>query len=268
MLYLFLTKLLNFLLLTYLSYCKDIIYNHNNKEKNLYFVFTTFRHGARKPLTRVDFFGNSNYSAGSLTEYGKIQHLEIGRKYRKRYSNFMNISFDKKEIYIRSSNFKRTIISTEKELEGFFNKSIGRSNIFIANSGYPMNLFSLDIKEQIEMKKYFASCPKRNLAKNYIDTYNLEIFPNIKHCHLMKNISDSGINRFCDSMISHYFEYIYDNETNNIISRCSSENIKKFYDFCIEYYDSFRGFNEYIMHIYFINYFNIFSKICTMLLKV
>ena len=247
MIYLFSTILLNLIaLLIHLCHCERIIYNHTKNENNLYFVFTTFRHGARKPLSKIDFFGNFNYTAGALTEYGKIQHLEIGRKYRKRYSNFMNISFDKKEIYIRSSDIRRTIISTEKELEGFFNKTISRSNIFIVNGGgASINLFNLDRKEQIEMKKYLESCPKRNLAVNYIDIYNHEIFPNIKHCHLMENISDSGIYRFCDSMISHYYEYIYSNETNNVISRCSNENIKKFYDFCIEYYDSFRGFNEY-----------------------
>lgn len=116
-----------------LSYCVDVMYNHTNKENNLYFVFTTFRHGARKPLFGKDYFGNRNYSAGALTTYGKIQHLEIGRKYRKRYSNFVNVSFDKNELYIRSSNIGRTIVSTEKELEGFFNKTIDRSNIFIVD---------------------------------------------------------------------------------------------------------------------------------------
>ena len=245
LIYLFSSIILNLSLsLIHLCYCRDIIYNHTNKENNLYFIFTTFRHGARKPLNRVDFFGNHNYSAGALTEYGKFQHLEIGRKYRKRYSNFININFDKNEIYIRSSNIKRTVISTEKELEGFFNKTINRSNIFIVNGDASKNLFYLDKKEQMEMTQYLGSCPKRNLAKNYKDIYNSEIFPNIKHC-LMENISDSGINRFCDSIISHYFEYIYNNETNNIISRCGSESTKKFYDFCVEYYDSFRGFNEY-----------------------
>ena len=261
MIYLFSTIFLNlFLLIIHLYHCEDIFYNHKNKENNLYFVFTTFRHGARKPLSRIDFFGNFNYSAGSLTEYGKIQHLEIGRKYRKRYSNFMNLNFDKKEIYVRSSNIKRTIVSTEKELEGFFNKTINRSNIFIVNDGFSMNLFFLDKKEQIEMKQYFKSCPKRKLSKNYKDIYNSEIFPNIKHCHLMENISDSGINRFCDSMISHYFEFTYGNETNNIISRCSCENIKKFFDFCIEYYDSFRGFNEYNAYIFYKLFQHIFKN--------
>ena len=222
--------------------CLDIMYNHTNKENNLYFVFTTFRHGARKPLFGVDFFGNRNYSAGALTKYGIIQHLEIGRKYRKRYSNFVNMSFDKNEFYIYSSNIGRTIVSTEKELEGFFNKTINRANIDIATSGgYYMNIIHLDLKEQDEINKYFTSCSKRKLAKNFNDIYYREIFPNIKKCHLMENITDSGINIFCDSMISHYFEYTYGNETYNIISRCSKENIQKFYDFCVEYSDSYRG---------------------------
>ena len=86
-----------------LCHCADIMYNHTNKENNLFFVFTTFRHGARKPLSKLDYFGNSNYSAGALTKYGAIQHLEIGRNYRKRYSNFINISYDKNELYVRSS---------------------------------------------------------------------------------------------------------------------------------------------------------------------
>lgn len=261
MIYLFSTIILNLILsLIPLYQCEEFIYNHKSKENNLFFVFTTFRHGARNPLTRVDFFGNFNYSAGALTEYGKLQHLEIGKIYRKRYSNFMNLSFDKNEIYIRTSNIKRAIISTEKELEGFFNKAINSSNIFIMNGGgFSINLFLLDQKERIEMKKYFESCPKRKLAKNYIDIYNREIFPNIKRCHLMENISDSGINLFCDSIISYYFEYIYNNKTNNIISRCSSENIKQFYDFCVEYLDSFRGFSEYKAYIFYNLFHHIFK---------
>jgi len=241
-----------------LCHCVDIMYNHTNKENNLYFVFTTFRHGARKPLFGADFFGNRNYSAGALTEYGKIQHLEIGRNYRKRYSNFVNISFDKNELYIRSSYIGRTIVSTEKELEGFFNKTIDRSNIFITSPKF-MNLFQLDPKEQAEMNKYVASCQKRKLGKNYRDIYYREILPNIKKYPLMENITDSGIGRFCDSIISHYFEYFYGNETNNIISRFSKENIQKLYDFCVEYYDADRGWSELGAYMFYMLFKNIFQ---------
>ena len=245
-----------------LCHCVDIMYSHTNKDNNLYFVFTTFRHGARKPLSGIDYFGNRNFSAGALTRYGAIQHLEIGRNYRKRYSNFVNISYDKNELYVRSSNIGRTVVSTLKELEGFFNRTFDRSNIFIARGGgHFMNLFHLDPKEQAEMNKYVASCPKRKLGKNYRHIYYREIFPSIKKCHLMENISDSGMHRFCDSMISHYFEYSYGNETYNIISRCSKENIQKFYNFCVEYYDTFRGWNELGAYMFYMLFQHIFQYI-------
>jgi len=250
-----------FLTFIHLCYCEDIMYNHNNKQNNLYFVLTTFRHGARKPLSRIDFFGNHNYSAGALTEYGKSQHLEIGRKYRKRYSNFINLNFDKNEIYIRSSNIRRTIVSTEKELEGFFNKTINRSNIFIVKNGYSMNLYYLNKKEKKEIEQYFESCQKRKLTKNYLDIYNREIFPSIKHCHLMKNISDTGINRFCDSIISHYFEYTYGNETNNIINRCNNEYKKNFMTSVLNIMIHLEGLVN-TNHIYCIIFFRIFLNIC------
>jgi len=253
--------LYSILSLIFYCHCVDIVYNHTNKENNLYFVFTTFRHGARKPLFGVDFFGNRNYSAGALTKYGKIQHLEIGRNYRKRYSNFVNISFDKNELYIRSSDVGRTIVSTEKELEGFFNKTIDRSNIVIARGGgHFMNLFHLDPKEQIEMNKYVASCSKRKLSKNFRDIYNREIFPNVRKCYQMENITDYGMGMFCDSMISHYFDYSYGNETYNIISRCSKENIQKFYDFCVEQADAYRGWNEIGAYIFYMLFKHIFQN--------
>jgi len=245
-----------------LCHCVDIMYSHTNKDNNLYFVFTTFRHGARKPLSGIDYFGNRNFSAGALTRYGAIQHLEIGRNYRKRYSNFVNISYDKNELYVRSSNIGRTVVSTLKELEGFFNRTFDRSNIFIARGGgHFMNLFHLDPKEQAEMNKYVANCPKRKLGKNYRHIFYREIFPSIKKCHLMENISDSGMHRFCDSMISHYFEYSYGNETYNIISRCSKENIQKFYNFCVEYYDTFRGWNELGAYMFYMLFQHIFQYI-------
>ena len=243
-----------------LCHCVDIMYNHTNKENNLYFVFTTFRHGARKPLYGIDFFGNRNYSAGALTKYGMIQHLEIGRKYRKRYSNFVNMSFDKNEFYIYSSNIGRTIVSTLKELEGFFNKTIDKSNIVIGRTrGYYMNILDLDPIEKAEINKYIASCSKRKLGKNYRNIFYREIFPNIKKCHSMENITNTRLSMFCDSMFSHYLEYTYGNEKYNIISRCSKENIQKFYDFCVEYYDSFRGWNELGAYLFYMLFQHIFQ---------
>ena len=68
--------------------------------------------------------------------------------------------------------------------------------------------------------KYIVSCSKRKLGKNFKDIYYREIFQNIKKCHLMENIIDSGI--------GNYFKYTFGNQTYNIISRCCNENIQQF----------------------------------------
>lgn len=102
------------------------------------------------------------------------------------------------------------------------------------------------------MNKFVASCPKRR------EIYHNEIFLSIRKCHQMKNIGDSGMGRFCDSIISHYFEYSYGNETYNIISRCSKENIQKFYYFCVEVYDTYRGWSELGAYMFYMLYQYIF----------
>ena len=87
------TNIILILFLFIFVHCQDIYYNHSNLDNNLYFVFTTFRHGARSVFHPIDYFGNPIKSQEALSKYGAIQHLEIGQKYRKRYSNFLNMSF-------------------------------------------------------------------------------------------------------------------------------------------------------------------------------
>ena len=124
------------ILQNYFSQSKEKRYSHTNKEKNLYFVFTTFRPGARTQLFIYDSFGNINFSTGKLTKYGEIQNLEIGAKYRKRYSKFLNMSFDKNQMLIYSSKSERVVVSTKKQLEGFFNKKIDDNIIHEINPLY------------------------------------------------------------------------------------------------------------------------------------
>ena len=48
------------LLLFFFVQSDDILYKHTNSDSNLYFVFTTFRHGARFPFSKQDYFGNES----------------------------------------------------------------------------------------------------------------------------------------------------------------------------------------------------------------
>ena len=238
--------------------CEDIFYNHSNEENNLYFVFTTFRHGARSPFSVKDTFGNPIASPGALSSYGALQHLEIGKNYRKRYSNFLNMDFDKKEMYIRSSDVERTIISTQKQLEGLFNKTIDRSNFEIVSGGLDFwNLYHINDKEHKKMNEYKKSCQKRALGPDYSQIYKTEIFPILKSCYNISNKPE--VYGFCDSVYTAYFEYVYNNDINNQIGKCGSENAIKMYDFCYQWFNTFRGWDEYGAYMFYLLYQHIFK---------
>ena len=241
------------------TYCEDIYYNHTNLDKNLVFVFSTYRHGARTIFTFIDHFKNFVPSFGALTDYGRKQHLEIGRNYRKRYSNFLNLNYDKNEIYIRSSDVQRTIISTEKELEGLFNKPIKRSDIQIVPNGESFwDLYHLNNSEHKEMDDYSSYCKKkRSLGPDYNEIFKTNIFPILKDCYGMKKMPFLIL--FCDSVFTAYFEYTYGNDKKNKIAKCGNENPKKFYDFCYDWYNTFRGWDEYAGYMFYKLYQHIFT---------
>ena len=238
--------------------CKESIYNHTNKENNLFFVFTTFRHGARFPSTNIDYFGNVISSPGNLSKYGILQNLEIGKKYRKRYSNFLNMEFDKNQIYIRTSDIERTIISTEKQLEGFFNKIIDRKYFEIVKGGIDyFNLYHLNSEEQKKMDEYLKFCKKRILEIDYKDIFDKEIFPILQNFYGINK--SPNLEDFCDSVYTAYYEYIYDNDTNNKIGNCGIQNVSKINNFCYNWYNTFRGWDEYSAYMFYMLFQHIFE---------
>ena len=246
-----------FLLISFVK-TEDILYNHTSNENNLFFVFTTYRHGARYPFSKVDYFGNNIPHPEALTRYGGLQHLEIGQNYRKRYSNFLNLDFDKNEMYIRSSNVERTIISTEKELEGLFNKAISRRYFHIIPGGLNFwNLYNFNDEEKKEMEKYKSSCKKRILDTDYNKIFDNDIYPILKDFYNMNRPSNLG--SFCDSVFTAFFEYKYGNDTNNRIGLCGEENATKIHDFCFNWANTHRGWDEFGAYMFYKLYQHIFE---------
>ena len=245
-----------FLLFTFIK-CQDIYYNHTSEDTNLYFVFTTYRHGARFPFSGVDYFGNPIPYPGALSVYGGIQHLRIGENYRKRYSNFLNMSFDRNEIYIRSSDVGRTIVSTAKELEGLFGRPIPTSYYHIIRGGSNFwNLYHFSEEEKREMNEYAASCKRRNLV-DYWQLFVNDIFPILKNTFNYTTYPNLG--GFCDSVFTAYFEYEYGNHTENRIGLCGRENATKLHDFCFNWFNTWRGWNEYAAYMFYKLYQHIFK---------
>lgn len=241
-----------------IGFNEEKFYNHTSLERNLYFVFSTFRHGARSPFSKIDYFGNNISNPGALSRYGAIQHLEIGKKYHQRYWNFLNMSFDKNQIYIRSSDIERTIVSTLKQLEGLFGKIISRSNIHIIKNGNNYwNLFQLNNSEHEELDRYFQYCNKKRFLPDHLNILRNEIFPFLKECYGKSNVPNPGY--FCDSVFTAYFEYIYSNDTENKIGKCGKDKADKMNKFCFDFYNTFKDWNENAAYMFYILFQNIFK---------
>ena len=246
--------------------CRDIIYNHSNKEDNLYFVFSTFRHGARTPFVKQDIFKNNFEHTGELTKYGAKQHLNIGKKNRERYFYFLNLgnkTFDTEQILVRSSSSHRVLISTKKQLEGLLNSDNYSMIIHtIKLMETPVELYNINISYNIDIMSYYNNCNnlrKLNSVKKK-DEYDVDfygyILPVFEKCYGKTQFN--SIFSFCDQVFSSYYEYTYESEKVNKIAKCGDNSIYKINKFCIKYYDSFRGWHEeyaYYFYSFFIKLF-------------
>ena len=193
-------------------YIQEKIYNHSNNESNLYFVITSFRHGARYALVKEDVYKNKISTPGKLTTFGEKQNLNIGKNLRKRYYNFLNLknkSFDKSQIYIRTTNIGRAILSTKKQLEGLFNTNKIKDNYLdiIKINRNVLKLYYLNETEIEIMNKYFKECRLRKLStkpNKYNDHFNNKIIPIYERCYSDYSISKNSIIHFCDNTISSF----------------------------------------------------------------
>ncbi|CAG4921724.1 unnamed protein product [Colias eurytheme] len=94
------------------------------ESKTLRLVIILFRHGARAPVStyKSDPFKNYQWpdGLGSLTNVGKLQLYELGRKYRSYYATFIPEEYNEKDIYVRSSDASRCMMSAYTFLAGLY----------------------------------------------------------------------------------------------------------------------------------------------------
>lgn len=95
---------------------------------DLRFVFSMFRHGARAPTAvrgGVDDFGEKWSNLGELTPAGKRMQFLLGLRNRQVYKDFTTRQRIDGSVFIRSTDYNRTIESVQAQMQGFFPPGTG-----------------------------------------------------------------------------------------------------------------------------------------------
>ncbi|VDD91574.1 unnamed protein product [Enterobius vermicularis] len=119
----------------------------------LLLVQVAWRHGDRSPMGT---FTNDKYTEqdwpagyGELLQKGMIRHMNLGELLRNEYiekTQFLSKDFVKSEVYVRSTDRNRTLLSAVSNLIGMFSKSTTKEGVDFPNdSRWPLHYVAIPI---------------------------------------------------------------------------------------------------------------------------
>ncbi|NP_001121203.1 lysosomal acid phosphatase S homeolog precursor [Xenopus laevis] len=132
------------------------------QSRELRFVTLVYRHGDRSPVhgypTDVHKESVWPQGYGQLTQVGMKQHWDLGQELRARYKGFLNESYNRHEIYVRSTDVDRTLMSAEANLAGLYPPE--GPQIFNPNITWqPIPIHTIPESEDQLLKFPISPCP-------------------------------------------------------------------------------------------------------------
>ncbi|KAM9147291.1 lysosomal acid phosphatase isoform 2-T2 [Pangshura tecta] len=128
-----------------------------------------YRHGDRSPVRAYprDPYQESAWPQGfgQLTQIGMLQQWDLGQFLRKRYHGFLNASYNRQEIFIRSTDYDRTLMSAEANLAGLYPPQ--GQQVFNPNvSWQPIPVHTVPDSAERLLKFPLSPCPRYEQLQN------------------------------------------------------------------------------------------------------
>ncbi|XP_052550835.1 lysosomal acid phosphatase [Tympanuchus pallidicinctus] len=139
------------------------------RPRSLRFVTLVYRHGDRSPIKAYprDPFQEGAWPQGfgQLTQVGMRQQWELGRALRRRYRDFLSASYRRQEIFIRSTDYDRTLMSAEANLAGLYPPE--KQQMFNPNiSWQPIPVHTVPESGETLLKFPLTPCPRYEQLQN------------------------------------------------------------------------------------------------------
>ncbi|XP_055485789.1 prostatic acid phosphatase isoform X1 [Psammomys obesus] len=179
--------------------------------KELKFVTLLFRHGDRSPISTFpnDPIKESSWPQGygQLTQRGMEQHYELGSYIRRRYRGFLNESYKCDQVYIRSTDVDRTLMSAMTNLAALFPPE----GISVWNPSLPWQpipVHTVSLSEDRLLYLPFRDCPRFQELKR--ETLQSEEFQ--KRLHPYKSFIEtlSSLSGFTNQDLFGIWSNVYD----------------------------------------------------------
>ncbi|KAM4537949.1 lysosomal acid phosphatase-like [Fundulus diaphanus] len=138
-------------------------------ERQLVYATVLFRHGDRSPVKAypTDPYKEDAWPQGfgQLSQEGMRQHYELGQFLRTRYKNFLNESYHRHEVLVRSTDYDRTLMSAEANLAGLYPPK-GRQMFRPGLKWQPIPVHTVPQSEERLLSFPLGDCPRYKQLMN------------------------------------------------------------------------------------------------------